>query len=174
MNFALLRRLTIALAALTMAAIAVPITAYGADVAEQTPWGGVSQVDNLAMATTLFEVVLNSDDPNTPEALVAADAVIHTAYGDFTGPAGLSDYLEIIRNAYPDAWFDVRSIAVQGDSIVVDWVMTASRYQIDPVEPLLIVNVEMPGTTTITVAEGQIAGLDQTQVVVASSGSSAT
>ena len=34
-----------------------------------------------------------------------------TPYGDSVGPEGLSEYLGIIRRSYPDASFDVTSIA---------------------------------------------------------------
>jgi hypothetical protein len=87
----------------------------------------------------------------------------------FTGPSGLQDYLDIIRNAYPDVSFAVTSIDVDGDAVTVRWTMTATRFAIGPNEPELEVLVRRSGETTITVADGQVAGITQIHQATATS-----
>ncbi len=120
-------------------------------------------VSKLDIVAALFDDILNGQDVNAAQDLISATAVIHTPYGEFTGPQGLRDYVGIIRRGYPDASFAVTTIDVEGDIVTVRWTMTATRYQIGPTEPVIDVNVDMPGESTITVAYGQVADLTQSQ-----------
>ena len=117
---------------------------------------------NATLATTLFRSVFNGGDTVAAEGLISPDATIHTPYGEFSGPAGLQDYLAIVQREYPDAWFEITAIDINGDTVVVHWAMTASRY-IRPSSPPVNVRVSSPGVTTITVADGEIDEVIQTQ-----------
>jgi predicted SnoaL-like aldol condensation-catalyzing enzyme len=125
-----------------------------------------ADVSNQAAASTLFEIVFNGEDADAPGALISADAVIHTPYGEFVGPEGLSEYLGIVRRTYPDATFEISNVIEQGDTAVVLWTMTASRVQVDPTEQPTDVSVRQFGETAITVADGQIAEVQLTNGTV--------
>ena len=135
--------------------------AVGARVDPESDPGSPVRLSNSALTSRLFDAVFNDGDVDAASALVSDQARIHTPYGEFTGPEGLQDYLRIIRNAYPDASFAVSSIDVQGDTVTVRWTMTATRFAIGPNEPELDVVVRRPGETTITFADGQVAGITQ-------------
>lgn len=126
---------------------------------------------NATLASALFRSVFNGGDIDATVTLISPNAVIHTPYGEFVGPQGLQAYLDIVRRGYPDAWFEVTSIDIDGDTVVVHWTMTASRYQVGPTEGTVDVQVSNPGQTTITVADGQVAEMHQAQEVAASSSS---
>lgn len=160
MNTSRPRRFLIAIALGIMLGSMSTVTAMAAVPPDDDP-GSPVFLSNAALASTLFEVVFNGDV--APGALVSDNAVIHTPYGDFTGPQGLQDYLGIIRRAYPDAAFHVSSIEVRDDTVTVRWTMTATRFQIDPTEPVINVQVSNPGETTITIADGQVAELNQAE-----------
>lgn len=115
---------------------------------------------NATLATTLFRSVFNGGDVDATEALVSPNAVIHTPYGEFTGPEGLQDYLDIVRREYPDAWFDISSVDVVGDTVVVHWTMTASRFLTGPASTPLNVRVSDLGETRITVVDGAVAEMN--------------
>jgi predicted SnoaL-like aldol condensation-catalyzing enzyme len=150
-----------------------PIIALGLLLGLLTPLAASARVDldsdpgspvrlsNYALTSRLFDAVFNDGDVDAASVLVSDVARIHTPYGVFTGPSGLQDYLDIIRHAYPDASFAVSSIDVEGDAVTVRWTMTATRFAIGPNEPELDVAVRRSGETTITVADGQVAGITQ-------------
>jgi hypothetical protein len=117
-------------------------------------------ISHHAAAMSLFEIIFNGDD--APEALLAADAVIDTPAGQFTGPAGLSDYLRIIHQEYPDATFRVTSTAEHGDSVHMRWTMTATRFMVGPREAPVMADIRLYGETTITFDDGQIATMTLT------------
>lgn len=110
----------------------------------------------------LFEGLINGTDAPTASALLGPDAVTHTSYGDFVGQDGFTEYVAIVKRAYPDAVFVVTNIASQGNTMEVSWTMSATRYQLDPTEPTIDVRVEIPGVSYITVDEGLISALSMT------------
>lgn len=118
---------------------------------------------NATLASTLFRSVFNGGDTGAVDVLIAPNAEIHTPYGEFNGPDGLEVYLDLTRRDYPDAWFDITSIDVYGGTVVIGWTMSASRFLINEAAGSLNVQVAIPGETTIIVADGQIAELDQSR-----------
>lgn len=145
------------------------VTLGGIQVATATPLtssndtgGGGSDGATTTLVGHLFEGLINGTGAPTASALLAPDAVTHTSYGDFVGQDGFTEYVAIVKRAYPDAVFVVTNIASQGNTMEVSWTMSATRYQLDPTEPTIDVRVEIPGVSYITVDEGLISALSMT------------
>lgn len=143
----------------------------GAVAAPLIPSNDAGGSGSSGTATTLvdhlFEGLINGSEVATASALLAPEAVTHTSYGDFVGQDGFAEYIAIVKRAYPDAVFVVTNIASQGNTMEVSWVMSATRYQLDPTEPMIDVRVEMEGVSYITVDEGLISALSITNESVA-------
>lgn len=154
-NHRLVRIVTLGL----LIALLTPLTAGAAIDVDREP-GSPVRLSNQAVAITLVRSVFNGGDTGSNDTLISPDATIHTPYGEFTGPAGLQDYLEIVRARYSDAWFEIISTDVDDDTVVIRWAMTTSRY-IPPSSRPVDVQVSGPGVTTITVADGEIVELTQ-------------
>lgn len=135
--------------------------AAAAPVPDDDP-GSPAQLSHLGMAYQLFEAVFNGSDAEAAVALVDDDAVIRTPFGEYTGPQGLLDYIAFVKRSYLDATFDVASVSLVGNTVVIDWHMRATKLQIDPTEHWDEVSVDMPGSTTISVgSDAQVAALTQ-------------
>lgn len=119
----------------------------------------------------LFSEVMESQKDVAAEQLVADGAIIHTQRGDFTGPDGLLAYVDSIHRLYPDASFEVTAIDINGDTIVVQWTMTATRFHLDQTHGPSIMRESSPGETTITVTDGQVAELNHVQQTTAQTSS---
>lgn len=161
-----LHRSVLVIALGIMLGLLAPLGASARVLPDDDP-GSPVRLSEIALASALFDGVFNGKDAAVAEALLSDDAVIHTPYGDYTGSDGLLAYLGMLDRGYPGASFDVSSIVVGRDSVVVRWTLTATQYQVGPNEPAIDVLVRMHGETTITVADGHIAGLTQTQDGVA-------
>lgn len=117
----------------------------------------------LKLTVELYSEVFNDQKVAAANRLVADDAVIHTPRGEFIGPDGLLEYVDSLHATYLDALFEVTSIELTGDSIVVQWTMTATQFSLDPVQGPSTIPVESHGETKIVVADGQVVALNQAE-----------
>lgn len=148
------------------AAVIIAIVALVAPLriaSSHTPPEVAEQVDggSLKLTVELYSEVINDRNAAGAERLIADDAIIHTPRGDFTGPAGLLEYVDSIDRTYPGASFDVTSIVVDGDEIVVEWTMTTT--QLDLNDGPTDLQVSSPGETTITVVDGQVVAMSHAE-----------
>jgi hypothetical protein len=141
-----------------MLAVIAPLGAAAAPVVEDDP-GSPAELSNLGMAYYLIDAVFNDGDAEAAAALVDDDAVIRTPFAEYHGPQGLLDYVAFLKRTYTDASFAITAISVSDDRLHIEWVMTATRYQTDPYEQPIVVDVERPGVIAITVSDGQVADL---------------
>ena len=137
-----------------------------ATVLEQSPDGGASQASNIQLAHVLIDRVFNNGDADAAAQLVSDDVVLHTSFGDFTGPEGLLDYISFVERTYVNPTFDIVSARVNGGSVIIDWRMTASGIRVDPVEMPADVDVDITETITLLVENSQIAEIDLDDRVV--------
>lgn len=144
--------------------VLLPSPAGALPVSEDDP-GSPAELSNLGLAYQLFDAVFNGRDADLARTLVTDDAVIHTAYGDYVGPDGLMAYISTLHRVYTGAVFDVSSISVSGDTVTVDWSMTATWRQTDPVEPPIDVNISVDGSAGFTMSDARIADLALDQSV---------
>lgn len=154
-------RLIVAFVAITVVAAVIPIQTTSSHTPPEV--AAIGDGNHLQLAVELYSEVFNDRKAVGAERLIAGDAIIHTPHGDFIGPAGLLAYLDGIHRVYPDARYEITAIDVEGDTIVVQWTMTATRLQLDPSYGPIFAMVSSPGETTITVAGGQVASLNQAE-----------
>lgn len=152
-------RFAFVLASLALIAMITP-SAAGPPVIEDDP-GSPAELSQLGLAYDLFDRVFNDGDAAAAAELVAPDAVISTPMGEYVGPEGLLDYVAFVKRAYPDAVFDVTSIAVGERVITVEWQLTASQASLDPAGRSAGPVVVQVGVTDIATSGGEIAGIDQ-------------
>ncbi len=79
------------------------------------------------VASRIFLEVFSDGDLAVARELVSDAATIHTPEGDFTGSAGLGQYLALIRGPFPDATIAIQRTAVAGDTVHVWWSMTGTH-----------------------------------------------
>jgi predicted SnoaL-like aldol condensation-catalyzing enzyme len=154
------RRLAIALVITAVIGMAASTSIAGAsqppheatDAAHLTPSGQVFE---------LFSAVFNGGDAAAAERLIGDDTVLHTPYGDYVGPEGVVEYVAFVKRTYPDATFRVTDVRSSGNTVAVDWTMTASRFQVDPVEQPITVEVTLSGEMVLAVTDRGIVGMTQ-------------
>ncbi len=163
MNASRLRHLAIVLGLATLLGLLAPLGTSAAMIPDDDP-GSPAHLSSLALTLRLFDAVLNDLDADAAEELAAADAVIQTHYGTFTGPQGLIDYATAVRQVYPDASFEITNVTVRGDSLEVSWLMSAS--QVRRAEQVFDFDIVLEGATTIAVDNSQITSVSQENAVV--------
>jgi predicted SnoaL-like aldol condensation-catalyzing enzyme len=160
------RHLLVLVVALTMALIA-PLGAAAAIPQDDDPGSPVPQPGTV-MATTLFARVFNDVDAAAAEQLIAPDAVLHTTrFGDWIGPQGVLDYIAFVRRAYPDARFALSAVNVSGNTVTLNWTMTAGHVQMDPTEGPYPANVEIDGSAELALNDTSIASISLDERTVA-------
>lgn len=157
MTLSLIRRFAFVLTFGVFLGLIAPIGA--AAVVEDSPDGGSSQASNLQLAHAVIDRVFNDADADAAASLIDDDAVLHTSFGDYTGPEGLLDYVSFVKRTYPDAVFDIASARADGGTIVIAWRVTASEMVLDPYELPLVAQVDITETATLQVENDQVAGI---------------
>lgn len=164
MTISQVRSLIVAIVVAATIASVAPIGIASASSRDTTDAGHLSPSGKVF---ELFALVLNGEDLNAANALIADDALLHTPYADYVGPTGVMDYVGLVKRAYPDARFHIIAIESRGETVEVEWTMTASRFQTDPVEQPVDVDVTISGNLTLTVTDTEIAGMTQVNTSIA-------
>ena len=159
MNTTHARRFALIVMVAGVLALVAPLGATAAQPVVEDDPGSRVQLSNLGMAYHLFDAVFNGGDADAARLLVSEDASIQTAHGDYTGPQGLLNYVASVKRSYPDARFEVTSISLSDDSMVVGWTMTATRFAFGPYEQAVDVLSEISGAASITVTDGKVASV---------------
>jgi hypothetical protein len=158
------RRLVVAILVAAVIASVAPIGVAGASSRDTTDAGHLSPSGRVF---ELYAAIFNGRDTNAANVLIAEDAVLTTPYGEYVGPEGVLNYVALVKRSYPDAEFHITGIESRGETVEVEWTMTASRFQTDPVEQPIDVDVTITGNLTLTVTDTEITGMNQANTSIA-------
>lgn len=164
MTISQIRSLVVAIVVAAVIASVAPIGIASASSRDTTDAGHLSPSGKVF---ELFAAVFNGRDTNAADVLIAEDAILVTPYGEYVGPEGVLNYVALVKRSYPDAKFDITGIESRGETVEVEWTMTASRFQTDPVEQPVDVDVTISGNLTLTVTDTEIAGMTQVNTSIA-------
>jgi len=95
---------------------------------------------NQRVAARLFDEVFAQQQPDVCVLLMAANAITHTAAGDFAGPAGFEQYVAEVWTAYPEATFAIDAGVTDGDRVTLHWSLGGTPA--DQLEGLAILRFE--------------------------------
>ena len=85
---------------------------------------------NKVAARRMIEEVWNQANLGLIDDLVAPNATFHDANvpnGTFTGPAGLNQFVQIYRGAFPDVRLTINDQIAEGDQVVTRWTATGTH-----------------------------------------------
>ncbi|MDQ3227769.1 MAG: ester cyclase [Chloroflexota bacterium] len=89
----------------------------------------VSEAGSANTGTThQFFGLLNGQDDADMEAMYTDDAVIQSPEGQFVGPAGSSEFMTTLTDAFPTASFTIQRLERINDTIVAQWTMAGVQY----------------------------------------------
>jgi len=84
----------------------------------------MTSTDKIAVHRRYNDEVINQGDLDLIDAIFTPDYVDHLSGGpDIHGPAGLKQFVGLVRGAFPDAQFTVDDRIVEGERIAVRWTM---------------------------------------------------
>ncbi|MGL5033724.1 MAG: ester cyclase [Microcystaceae cyanobacterium] len=79
--------------------------------------------ENKAIARRYYYDIMNRDDPNAFEEIIATDFVFinptHTK--PVYGPQGFYELVTMLHNAFPDIHFAIEDLTAEGDMVVSYW-----------------------------------------------------
>jgi steroid delta-isomerase-like uncharacterized protein len=85
---------------------------------------------NKAIARRYVEEIWNQGNLALIDELVAPNATFHDPSvpgGKFTGPAGMRQFVQIYRGAFPDVRLAINDLIAEGDKVVVRWTATGTH-----------------------------------------------
>jgi steroid delta-isomerase-like uncharacterized protein len=85
---------------------------------------------NKALARRAFEEIWNAGNLAVIDELVASDATFcdpNVPGGEFTGPAGLKQFAQIYRGAFPDVRMTINGQIAEGDYVCTRWTATGTH-----------------------------------------------
>ncbi len=82
----------------------------------------MSTEENKAVVRRFFEDLFNAGKLTSADEIVAADYVNHNpAPGETPGRDGLTQFVTLVRGAFPDLHFAVEDQLAEGDKVVTRW-----------------------------------------------------
>jgi steroid delta-isomerase-like uncharacterized protein len=85
---------------------------------------------NKALARRAIEEVWNQANLAVIDELVAPNATFHDPSvpdGKFTGPAGMKQFIQIYRGAFPDVRLTINDQIAEGDKVCTRWTATGTH-----------------------------------------------
>jgi steroid delta-isomerase-like uncharacterized protein len=85
---------------------------------------------NKALSRRTFEEVWNQGNLGAINELVGPDSTFYDANvpgGKFNGPAGMTQFVQIYRGAFPDVRFTVNDQIAEGDQVCTRWTATGTH-----------------------------------------------
>ncbi len=85
---------------------------------------------NKTLARRSLEEVWNQGNLAVIDELVAANAIFHDASvpgGQFTGPDGMRQFVQIYRRAFPDVHITINDQVAEGDQVCTRWTATGTH-----------------------------------------------
>jgi steroid delta-isomerase-like uncharacterized protein len=85
---------------------------------------------NKVAARRMIEEVWNQANLGLIDDLVAPNATFHdpsVPNGKFTGPAGMKQFVQIYRGAFPDVRLTINDQIAEGDKVVTRWTATGTH-----------------------------------------------
>ena len=79
------------------------------------------------VATRLFSAVFNEHADDVCREIVAAQALSTTPDGIFVGPTGVLQSAETLWTAFPNCWFTILGMVLDGDAASVHWAVTGNH-----------------------------------------------
>lgn len=83
--------------------------------------------ENKALLRKWFAEVWNEGRVESIDALMAPDAVVHSATGDLHGPEAFKAFQAAYRNAFPDVRVELEAIVAEGDLVAARWRATCTH-----------------------------------------------
>jgi len=85
------------------------------------------QLSSGELATTLFSTVFNEHAEDVCRKIVAADARSTTPDGVFVGPSGVLQSAGTLWTAFPNCWFTILGMVLDGDAASLHWALTGNH-----------------------------------------------
>ena len=85
------------------------------------------QLSSGEVATSLFTAVFNEHAEDVCREIVAAQALSTTPDGVFVGPTGVLQSVEMVWTAFPNCWFTILAMVLDGDAASVHWSLTGNH-----------------------------------------------
>ncbi|MFC1947425.1 ester cyclase [Chloroflexota bacterium] len=73
------------------------------------------------------EELFNKGNLSIADEIVSPDYVYHGPIGEFKGPEGLKQIVQMWRNAFPDGRFKVDDMVAEGDKVAVRYTWTGTH-----------------------------------------------
>ena len=73
------------------------------------------------------EELFNKGDLSVADEIIAPNHVVHVPLGEFKGPEGLKQIVQMWRNAFPDGRFTIDDMVAEGDKVAVRYTWTGTH-----------------------------------------------
>jgi predicted ester cyclase len=85
------------------------------------------QLSSGELATSLFTSVFNDHAEDVCREIVASKALSTTPEGVYVGPNGVLESAETLWSAFPNGWFTILAMILDGEAASVRWAMTGNH-----------------------------------------------
>ena len=108
------------------------------------------------VATGLFSAVFNDHAEDVCRQIVSSQALSTTPDGVFVGPGGVFESASSLWSAFPNGWFTILAMVLDGDAASVHWSLTGNHLGSYAGVAATGAAVSFEGISLVTVAASQV------------------